>query len=208
MSVAQNQTIVKNEVINLFNTNIKNVIGASLYHSGNHMKYSTPASTEALPTDQYGGNLDAFTISDTQITASTIYNTLVNLVKNYTRVRNTTSVSYLLTESRTNGSVTSSSDNVQQTLTGKVAYGVTVPSVSGSTRPYYVKSPNDTAMTKNISPANPGITQNTTILASHITTFFNNLKSAWDSIYNNNAIRFEYHYCHSNWDSWASRARR
>ena len=208
MAVSQNQTITKNDVITLFDTNIKNVIGSGLYHSGNHMIYTAPANTEALPADQYGGTMDALTISDTQITASTIYNTLVNLVRNYTRVRNTTCVSYLLTESRENGGVTSSSDNIQQTLTGKVAYGVTVPSVSSGDRPYYVKSPNDTTMTKDISSANPGITQNTTILASHITTFFNNLKSAWDSIYNNNAIRFEYHYCHSNWDNWASRARR
>lgn len=211
MSVAQNQTITKSDVSNLFITNLKNTLVANTYHSGNMAYFTTPSGGNVMPTDQYGSsNFDNLNITDT-IISSNLYTILVNLVKTYTRIRKVTSSSYLFSQSTTTGDhpAYSESDTLQETKSNmKIIFAATVPSVSGDTRPFYRKNPNDTNMLKDISPVNPGITQNQTILASHITSFFTNLKTAWDNIYNNNTITFEYHYCHSNWNSWSSRARR
>lgn len=194
MSIAKNQIVTKQDVINYFNANIVDfAYSGTPWHSGNVPKIQSKqtgqtGTVDAIPASQFDSNTKNYltSISDTIITASTLTTALLGIVKNLTRIRNTTYRYY---------HSTSGVDGLVATATNKAIFKAVTPVISGTTRPYYTKSPNVTDMTQNISVSTADISAGALISAEKMINFFNALKNSWQTAYNN-TVTFTYYTCH------------
>ena len=95
MAITANQLVQEADIVNLFKTNVYNiVISSDLYHSGKRPSLSGTAGTFVIPAadmdplsavNGYNPNLGN---KDEIISAGTIYNVLLNILRNYSRIRN------------------------------------------------------------------------------------------------------------------------
>lgn len=195
MTLQTNDTITKQDVVNYFNTNVVDVAFNGInYHSGNVPTFTSEnaSGAQAIPSTQLSNttkpSMTVDNIPDNLITASTIINAMKNIATNCSRIRNTICRSYFDTDG---------TYNLQQTLTGKAVYLATTPAISGSTVPYYTKTPNTTQMTVDSSAAVPNELAIDKIAAAvSVTQFITNLVNEWNTRYNT-TVTFNYYICHS-----------
>jgi len=205
MSVVSGQKITKEDVVNYFNTNMINVAYNGVnYHSGSVPTYTATAQSgtqggtlsnitgaQAVPSTQLGNttkpSMTTSHITDSVLTASTIVNKMKELATNCSRIRKTTCNWY---------HDTSGTNNLVQTLSGKAVYLATTPAISGTTKPYYTKSPNNTTMTTSSAVSAGNLTKSNIATATAISTFITNLVNEWNTRYNT-TVTFTYYTCHS-----------
>lgn len=130
----------------------------------------------------------------TVVTGVSIYNTLVDLVRKLTRVRNFSSAWY---------HQTGSSYALITTSSGRAMFKESLPAVQGTggiaantPTSGWARSINGTT-TQAISVANPGIAKGSSILASSINSFFTNLNNSWAAAAVN-TISYTFYSCHAN----------
>lgn len=205
MGIVSGDKITKTDVVNYFNTNMVNVAYNGLnYHSGNVPTYtataqsgtqggsmSTITGAQAIPSNQLSNNtkpsMTVAQITDDVITASTIVKKMKEIATNCSRIRNTISRWY---------HDTSGTNNLVQTITGKAVYLATTPAISGTSKPYYTKAPNVTAMTTASSANSGDISKSNIAKASSIASFITNMVNEWNTRYNT-TITYTYYTCHS-----------
>ena len=214
MALSQDNVISKMDVINYFNTNVVNVAFNGInYHSGNVPKYTASATCGTQWTSEKNGNsaaneqytitggeaIPATQLSNTTkpnltendltgvVTASAMISKMRELAKNCSRIRKSVGNWY---------HDTAGTYNLVQTLSGKAIYLATTPAVSGTTTPYYTKSPNTTAMTTNSTASAGDIAVDSLVKATSISTFITNLVNEWNTRYNT-TVTFNYYTCHS-----------
>lgn len=214
MAISVNNEMNRQEVVDYFNQNVVDVaFSNTTYNSGNVPKYTASATAgtqwsswgngngssnnqykitgaEAIPSTQLSDTTKTYAnVSDlgTQITASTLINTMRNLAKNCSRIRNTVCNWY---------HDISGTDNLIQTITGSAIYLATTPAISGSTRPYYTKSPDTTNMTIDSTTGAGDIAVNNMAKATSLTQFVTNLVNEWNTRYNT-TVTYTYYTCHS-----------
>ena len=205
MGVTTGDKITKADLVNYFNTNMVNVAFNGLsYHSGSVPTYTATAQSgtqggtlsnitgaQAIPSTQLSANtkpsMTVDNITDTIISATTIVNKMKEIATNCSRIRNTVSNWY---------HDTSGTNNLVQTISGKAIYLATTPAISGTTKPYYTKSPTATAMTTASAVTQSDLAKSSVIKASSISTFITNLVNEWNTRYNT-TVTFTYYTCHS-----------
>lgn len=204
MAVSKGTKITKTDVINHFNTTIIDyVYSGTPWHSGNYPKTATAttitenwsgtvvaAGVNLIPSGQLDANTKPSLSSigsDTKLTAATVVNALKNAANAVTRVRKCT-VNWYHTEDTT--------DALKQTNTNKAIFLATTSAVSGTTRPYFTKSPDTTAMTSTLSPATSNVASSQVASANNMITFINNIKTAWDTAYAS-TVTYTYYTCHN-----------
>lgn len=224
MTIAQDNMIKSQEVVDYFNNNVYNyaanyttystsssvpkftsTVLAQTYQYTQSQTYSyrtdaTYSDQNAVPTTELSAldaandtaTLDKIGAVDSVITASTVLNALNAITTRLTRMKKFTS--YWYQQQTYNGTTAITAvDNLKETKTGALIQGVTTPAISGTTRPYYTKTPNTTTNTTSISYNN--LQKLTEISSSAFITFINNLKSGWLSSYNTGVV-YKYYICH------------
>lgn len=195
MATQTDSVITKQDIVNYFNTNVVDVAFNGInYHSGNVPTFTSGNANgaQAIPASQLSNttkpSMTVDNIPDEIITASTLINAMKNIATNCSRIRNTICRSYFDTDG---------TYNLQQTLTGKAIYLANTPAISGTTTPYYTKTPNTTQMTETSSAEVPSdLSTDNVITALSITQFIANLVNEWNTRYNT-TVTFNYYVCHS-----------
>jgi hypothetical protein len=128
------------------------------------------------------------------VSGSVIYNTLCDVVKKLTRVRNFTSTWY----HKTQGSYA-----MINTVSGKAVFKETLPAVQGTggiadntASSGWTRSIDGTTL-QNIAIVNPGVERGKDVLASTINQFFTNLNTSWSAAAVN-TIAYTFYSCHNN----------
>lgn len=180
MAIATNQIVTRTDVQNYFRDNVINVIKSNAYHSGWIPTYSGSAGARnAIPAgdlDAYGNTPDNITLSGGIINGGTVYNVMLTLIRNATRVRNFTS-SYIY-----NGST-------QATVSGKAIFKQSLPAIAAS----YTRNKNG-SLINNVTPTNNVSGRIASV--STITALCNNMKSAWQNVCNDRLV-YTVVTCHS-----------
>lgn len=194
MAIQVNDTITKNDVINLFNTNVVNyAYNQVVWHSGSY------PTGQGFPTNQLGSNAQTTlnNIDGTIITASALVNALKEATRKITKIRNfhynryyNSGGSYGLQYESTQLAVWA--DSLQEP---NWANDISVESRSqvdatGVNNPFQ-------EVTASV-PEN--LAQNKAITSSDVITYINNLKNNWDSLKNNTLTVSNYFcYTYSQW---------
>lgn len=198
MTIADNNLVTANDVKDRFQANVINIVTTGTYHSTNVPKYSGTAGTfNAIPPGDLGapGEITNITIPTGVIDGKTVYNLMLAVVKNCTRVRNFTSNLYY----QSGGSYTNA---LQSTVNGKAVFKQSLPGIAGG----YDRNINGSLLV-NPSAADPISGQIAN--PSRLNQLCTNMLSAWQSIANTKLV-YNCYTCHSNChsDCHSDRSRR
>lgn len=182
MAITANQLVQEADIVDLFKTNVYNiVISSDLYHSGKRPSLSGTAGTFVIPAadmdplsavNGYNPNLGN---KDEIISAGTIYNVLLDILRNYSRIRNFRFELFW-------------NDALEKSVSGK---GVFKENLSSIASPWQ-RNLNDLAAEPKVS----NTIANTTPDAGDMTQLFTNMLNAWKSIANTTLV-YKYMSCHS-----------
>ena len=183
MTFQTGSIVTRDDVVSYFETNVKEVVTLNSYYYTRIPTFSGDAGTvNAIPQADLDtiDSISSLSLSDGMIYGSTVYDAMIALVKNYTRVRNFTS--YYQYQSDDGYST-------QSTVTGKAIFQTTLPTVASN----YSRSKDgsllvDPSVSDNLS-GNIGT-------VSRVQTLVSNLVSAWESA-RNDSIVYYYYCCHS-----------
>lgn len=220
MSIATDNTALKSEVVDAYNTHVQNVINLIAKNSSTGVTYTASApvgsngsvtsnltNQSAVPSGQLDNTnptkIAVGSLSTTAI-ASELYNLLISACNTMTKIRNCL---YVWRHSN----YQAGGDQEIQRFQYYTNLRNTTDAVSGSTRPYYTKDPNSQTTTADIasSVAHTGITQNNQMVAANVTTYLQALYNKWKSWTDSNVITYNYYTCHFNCHSnYDDRARR
>ena len=223
MAVTQNDEVVKQEVVNIFKTNLLQAIYSGVIGTENPPYFNGTAGPFSNPIAIDAGQLDSTqiptpTIPNTIISASDTYTALKSIIDNLTRIRSFTSKWYYQ-----NNDTLGLIDEKQgvaifkATIPGLSAYSTAQKqigyfgwdrAITGSGEP----GTSDVRITENLTVTNP---LTGTIQADQVQPYtlddslFKNLFDAWEAE-KNKIITYNYYTCHSNCHSnWTeSRSRR
>ena len=224
MAVTQNDEIVKQQVVDIFKSNLLSAIFTSnLNHSGSVPTFSgtaggisTAAGTSKTYTNPYAidpGQLDSnaqpsVSISNAEISAADTYNSLKGIIDKLTKIRNYSSSWYYQSNDSTSLVATKSGTAIfKATIPGLTAYS-TSTKVDGATG--WARSVTGTSAgvgssattTSTLTVTNPFV-QNQEAKAGQVQprttngTLFKNLFDAWNTA-KGKTITYTYYTCHSN----------
>lgn len=209
MTIATGQTITKTDVVNGYNNKVQNIINLINWSASAMPKFSGTdgaglANPNAVPNGQLSSTqpqkINNNQLSNT-ILANELYNLFYNTIQDVTRVRLCSSYWYFNTNG-TNALVNSQVNKYAN-------FNATTSVVSGTTTPYFTKSPNNTNMMGSLSLGRNNINQNVVVAASNVNAIINELYNNWNTWKNSNKVTFNYYTCHSNCHSnYDNRARR
>lgn len=184
MAIESGQFVNKTDIQNFFKTNVTSIVKSNVYHSSRIPTFSGSAgSANAIPAgdlDAVGNIPDTISITGEIISGTTIYNLMLTVIRNCTRVRNFSS-SYKFNNQ--------GNQVTQATSSGVAVFKQSLPSVSSS----YDRNKNG-SLISNITPAN-NIT-NQIGAKDRLTTLCNTMISSWQSVRNDKVV-YNYYSCHS-----------
>jgi hypothetical protein len=195
MAITTDQLTRPADVTNLFKTNVVNIVVSSdLYHSGILPSLSGTAGTFIVPAADMDplsavqvGTIDIGS-TDEDISGQTVYNVLLGILRNFSRVRNFRFELYY------NG-------NLERSMAGKGVFKTTLPAIGGG----YIRNLNGSLMAE---PSVSNSISGTSPDAGDITRLFTNMLNAWRTIANTQLV-YQYMSCHSSCHSdHANRGRR
>ena len=223
MAVQTNDVMVKQELIENFNTNLLNAIYSGAYHLTNLPRFKGSAgiwsNPQAIPSSQLStATRPELKINDTMPTAGNTYLAMKTIVDGLTRIRYFTSNWYYQTNS---------SHGLINSVSGTAIFLASIPGV-----PTYSSGANKSGWTRTITGPGAGaastasatlttvltvtnpLKQNEVILASKITpkdlnnSLYNYLYNAW-AANRNNRLTYNFYTCHNNcWGACNPRSRR
>lgn len=208
-------------VINDFNTNVvDNAFNKRNYNSSTYPSFTGSATygrtgssattgwtnPRAIPSGQLAAdNKTSMTsISDTIITASTLWSSMLSITRQLVKIRKFTSYWYHKTDA---------TNNLVNSITGYGVFNTAYPSVPTGTLSNNVKGETWTRSGSTSITLNPTQTINSNEIATAISIndAINNCYNSWvDNCYNGNVLTYNFYTCHQNCHSnWAdARGRR
>lgn len=191
MAVAENSIVTRTDTQNYFKTNVVDIVLKDAYSSGDVPSISgSGGSYAAIPSGDVGvrGDITGITISSGTINGTTVYNLMIAVIKNCSRVRNFTTNYYW-------------DNSLQKTLSGKAVFKTTLPTIISG----YKRDVNGSLL------INPSVTNNVTgkiVTTSVLKTLCDNMLKAWQSA-RDKKITYGIYTCHSSChSSHSSRSRR
>ena len=183
MAITTDQFTRPADVTNLFKTNVVNIVVSSdLYHSGRLPSVSGTAGTFRVPAADMDplsavqvGTIDIGSAGEV-ISGQTVYNVLLGILRNFSRVRNFRFELYY------NG-------NLERSMAGKGVFKKTLPAIGGD----YRRNLNGSLMAE---PSVSNSISGTSPDAGDITQLFTNMLNAWRTIANTQLV-YQYMSCHS-----------
>ena len=185
MAIESGQFVNNTDIQNYFRDNVINIVKSNVYHSSRIPTLSgTAGSRNAIP----AGDLDAVgNIANTiniptsgVINGTTIYNLMLTLIRNCTRVRNFRS-SYIFNNQ--------GNQTTQATTSGKAVFKQSLPAIIRD----YTRNKNG-SLISNITPDNTITGQIGS--PSRLKTLCDNMKNAWQNVCND-AVVYTVVTCHS-----------
>lgn len=196
MTLAKNNIVLRQDVINKFKSNVIDIVTSGAYSNSNIPQISGQGGTFPAVSQSDLGDINEIsniTLGSGIINGTTIYNIMITVMKNCSRVRNFTSNLYFETDGN---------KALEKTMTGKAVFKTSLPGVpSGYTRN------KDGSLTVNPSVAN-NISGNIGNL-DRLNTLCNNMLNAWKAAAADQMV-YNYYSCHSSCHSscHGSRSRR
>lgn len=184
MAITTDQLTRPADVTDLFKTNVVNIVVSSdLYHSGRLPSLSGTAGTFRVPSADMDprsavqvGTIDIGSAGEV-ISGQTVYNVLLGILRNFSRVRNFKFELYY-------------NNKLEKSMSGKGVFKKTLPAVaSGFTRNLNGSLMAEPSVSNSISGTSPD--------AGDITQLFTNMLNAWRTIANTQLV-YKYMSCHSN----------
>ena len=183
MALAKNNIVTRTDVINKFKTNVIDIVLSNTYSNSNIPQITGTAGTfPAIVQNDLGGKneISNITLGSGIINGTTVYNIMIAVMKNCSRVRNFTSNLYF------NNNGTSS---IEKTMTGKAIFKNSLPTVpSGYTRSKDGNLLVNPSVTNNIS--------NTIGDLDKLNTLCNNMINNWKKVCADEIV-YNYYSCHS-----------
>lgn len=228
MSLASNtliQKVTANNIIGVINDFTTNVIdnafnkrgynsgtypyfsGTAGYNTATNVKATTTGWTNpiAIPSGQLAADSKpSLSITDTVITASTLWNSMLTITRALAKIRVFTSNWY---------HKSGTTNNLVNSVSGTAVFNTSYPAVPTGTIANNQKTSNWTRSGSTSITLNPSssISTDTTATANNINTTITNCYNAWaTNCYNGNRLTYTFYTCHYNcFSEWAdSRGRR
>lgn len=183
MAITTDQFTRPADVTNLFKTNVVNIVVSSdLYHSGRLPSVSGTAGTFRVPAADMDplsavqvGTIDIGSANEV-ISGQTVYNVLLGILRNFSRVRNFKFELYY-------------NNRLERSVSGKGVFKKTLPAIGGD----YKRNLNGSLMAE---PSVSNSISGTSPDAGDITQLFTNMLNAWRTIANTQLV-YQYMSCHS-----------
>lgn len=183
MALVTGSIVNKEDIINKFKTNIIDIVTSNAYSNSNIPKITGQAGTvPAVVKADLGGisEIKNISLDSGIINGTTVYNIMIAVMKNCSRVRNFTSNLYF----ETNGNKA-----LEKTLTGKAVFKPTLATVPSG----YTRNKNGSLL------VNPNVTNNVsgkTGSLDRLDALCNAMLEAWKSASKDQLV-YNYYSCHS-----------
>lgn len=198
MAIESNAVVDLNDVSALFKKNVADIVVDGAYSAGEPPKVSGTAGTFQIPAADLGTRADVevtnlnFGERGGIIKGTTVFNVMMNALKNFSRVRKFTFELYYNSNS---------GNRKEKTLTGKAVFTKTLPTVPSG----YTRNLNGSLMTV---PAVKDTISGTTPDPGDMVQLCTNMLNAWDKIAKTE-LKYQYMSCHSSChSSHSNRGRR
>ena len=183
MTLAKNNIVLRQDVINKFKSNVIDIVTSGAYSNSNIPQISGKGGTfNAVSQNDLGGinEISNITLGAGIINGTTVYDIMIAVMKNCSRVRNFTSNLYF----NTNGT-----SSLEKTITGKAVFKTALPTVLSG----YERNKNG-GLTVNPSVSN-NISGNIGNL-DRLNTLCTNMLNAWKAAAADRMV-YNYYSCHS-----------
>ena len=196
MALVTGSIVNKEDIINKFKANIIDIVTSNAYSNSNIPRINGQAGTfSAVVQADLGGvnEIQNISLDSGIISGTTVYNIMIAVMKNCSRVRNFTSNLYF----NTNGN-----NALERTITGKAVFKSTLTTVPSG----YTRNKNGSLL------VNPNVTNNVsgkTGSLDRLDALCNAMLAAWKSASKDQLV-YNYYSCHSSCHSscHGSRTRR